>query len=220
MKKKHEKSIIDAFSSHFLKKGKSLGKNTNRFSLDGQDAILGADYIFTESTKFALVEFKYEEPDLMTEGGKELRHTLCLKLEIEKIRQNQSLQCHYIAWSKKKSERREVFFNRYYPEICNKKIFPKSILSVSSPFTSSRLKADELISQFLEGSIGSSFEVFNDYVNWILKIGDKDGSHVEVMLDNPDSDQLYILEFSSLDLLNSWLIQNQPSPTPSSSPSP
>ncbi len=109
MKKKHEKSIIDAFSSHFLKKGKSLGKNTNRFSLDGQDAILGADYIFTESTKFALVEFKYEEPDLMTEGGKELRHTLCLKLEIEKIRQNQSLQCHYIAWSKKNQKDAKCF---------------------------------------------------------------------------------------------------------------
>jgi hypothetical protein len=221
MRKKHEQSVIDAFSNYFLKKGQSLGKNTNRFSLDGQDSILGADYILTESTNFALLEFKYEDRDLKAEGDKELRKTLCLMLDSETIRRNQSLQCHFIAWSEKRLEKRSIFFNKYYPEICNNVIFPRSGLRNSNPDTSSRGSADNLIEQFFEGSIGSSFGVFNRYVNWLLRIGGKEGANVEVMLDNPDSNKFEILEFNSLDLLNNWLIQNGPQPESSpSSPSP
>jgi hypothetical protein len=222
MRKKHEQSVIDAFSNYFLKKGQSRGKNTNRLSLDGQDSILGADYIFTESSNFALVEFKYEERDLKAEGDKDLRKTLCAMLDSETSRRYQSLQCHYIAWSKKQQERRGILFNKYYPEICNKAIFPLSILRNSNPDVSSRVSADNLINQFLDGSIGSTFEVFNRYVNWLLSIGGKEGTGIEVMLDNPDSNELEILEFSSLNLLNNWLIQNrpQPAPSPPSSPSP
>jgi hypothetical protein len=70
MRKKHEQSVIDSFSNFFLTKGQSRGKTTNRLSLDGQDSILGADYIFTENSNFALVEFKYEDRDLKSEGDK------------------------------------------------------------------------------------------------------------------------------------------------------
>ncbi|WP_146184888.1 hypothetical protein [Aeromonas sp. HMWF015] len=141
-------------------------------------------------------------------------------LDSEKVRLNQSLQCHYIAWSKKQNERRNVVFNKYYPEICNKMIFPSSTLRNTTPETSSRVSADNLIDQFLDGSIGSSFEVFNRYVNWLLSIGGKQGTSVEVMLDNPDSNELDILEFSSLELLNNWLVKNRPRLSPSQSPSP
>ncbi|TMX70611.1 hypothetical protein [Vibrio rotiferianus] len=220
MRRKHEQSVIDAFSNYFLKQGQSRGKITNRLSLDGQDSILGADYIFTENSNFALVEFKYEDHDLKAEGDKELRSTLCTMLDNELVRRNQSLQCHYIAWSKKQQERRRVLFNKYYPEICNSAIFPLTNLRNSSPETSSRVSADHLIDQFFDGSVGASFEVFNQYVDWLLSIGGKEGTGVEVMLDNPDSNELDILEFSSLELLNNWLIQNRPQPAPSWSPSP
>lgn len=220
MRKKHEQSVIDSFSNHYFKKGKSLGRITNRLSLDGQDSILGADYIFTESIRFTLVEFKYEERDLKTEGDKKLRNVLCHRLDSEIVMRNQSLQCHYIAWSKKHQERRGVFFNKYYPEICNKEIFTRTSLVNAIPDASSRVSADKFIDQLLEGSIGSSFKVFNRYINWLLEIGDNAGESVEVMLDNPDSNQLDILEFSSLDLLNDWLTQNRPQRAPSSSSSP
>ncbi|MCZ0746694.1 hypothetical protein [Vibrio parahaemolyticus] len=220
MRRKHEQSIIDAFSNYFLKKGQSRGKTTNRLSLDGQDSILGADYIFTENSNFALVEFKYEDYDLKAEGDKELRSTLCTMLDSEVVRRNQSLQCHYIAWSRKQQERRGVLFNKYYPEICNKAIFPRMSLRNTTPDISSRVSAANLVDQFLDGSAGASFEVFNRYVNWLLSIGGKQGTGVEVMLDNPDSNELDILEFSSLELLNNWLIQNRPQRAPSRSPSP
>lgn len=214
MRKKHEQSVIDAFSNYFLRKGQSLGKTTNRLSLDGQDSLLGADYIFTENSNFALVEFKYEHRDLKAEGDKSLRNTLCTLLDNETIRRNQSLQCHYIAWSQKLQESRCILFNKYYPEICNNAIFPLSTLRSSNPNVTSRVSADNLINQFFDGSVGSTFEVFNRYVNWLLSIGGKEGTGVEVMLDNPDSNELDILEFSSLNLLNDWLIQNRPAPAP------
>jgi hypothetical protein len=135
-------------------------------------------------------------------------------------RRNQSLQCHYIAWSNKQQERRGILFNKYYPEICNKAIFPLSKLRNLNPDSSSRISADNLVNEFLNGSVGSTFEVFNRYVNWLLSIGGKEGTGVEVMLDNPDSNELEILEFSSLNLLNNWLIQNRLPAAPSPSPSP
>lgn len=210
MRKRHEQSLIDAFSKHFLQIAKDRGRTALSLSLDGQDSVLGADYIFTEGTNFAMVEFKYEVVDLKAEGKKELRSALCINLDREKFRRNQSLQCHYIAWSEKQSEKREILVNKYYPEICNNDIFPHSILRNSNHDTSSRVCADNLIYDFIDGSIGSGFEIFNNYVNWLLSIAGKEGVGVEVMLDNPDSDQLDILEFNSLNLLNDWLFKNRP----------
>lgn len=221
MKRKHEQSIIDSFSNYFLKAGEIRGRQTNRFSLDGQDSTLGADYIFTSNTKFALVEFKYEESDIVAEGKKPLRKTLCLRLDQDLPRKNQSLQCHYIAWSKKETSR-HILFNKYYLEVCNRELFSNSSLRNSRKDTASRIRAEELVDEFLGGDIGSNFETFNRYTNWLISIGDKEGSGVEVMLDNPDSNSLEILEFASLELVNDWLNDNRPAPVsrPSNSPSP
>jgi hypothetical protein len=124
MRKKHEQSVIDSFANYFLSKGRLLGKQVNRLSVDGQDSLLGADYIFTATTNFALVEFKYEENDLKSEGTKALRLKLCRMLDQNDLRLEQSLQCHFVAWSNKQQEIRQVFFNKYRTEICNKEIFP------------------------------------------------------------------------------------------------
>jgi hypothetical protein len=119
MRRKHEQSVIDAFSNYFLKVGHQLGRQTNRFSLDGQDSVLGGDYIFTSNTNFALVEFKYEKGDLKAEGDKRLRKLLCEKLDADEARLSQSLQCHFIAWSQKYIAR-NIYFNKYHAEICTR----------------------------------------------------------------------------------------------------
>lgn len=221
MRKKHEQSVIDSFAEHFLSKGKLLGKQVNKLSVDGQDSLLGADYIFTATTNFALVEFKYEENDLKSERTKELRFKLCKMLDQNGPRLEQSLQCHFVAWSNKEQEIRKVIFNKYRSEICNKEIFPQSILKRTTPDKSTRVSANKLINDFFDGKIGTSFDNFNNYIKWLLKLCDKEGTNIEVMLDNPDSNELEILEFSSLELLNTWLIRNNPQPSPTSwSPSP
>jgi len=219
LRRKHEQSVIDAFSNYFLKVGAQRGRRTHRFSLDGQDSILGADYIFTSNTNFALVEFKYEQRDLKAEGDKRLRRILCEKLEVDKTRLNQSLQCHFIAWSQKE-EVRKIYFNKYYPEICSREIFPQAELHRAQGDPSSRIQAQRMVTSFLDGDLGTNFRTFQLYTQWLLSIGETGEGGVELMLDNPDSNDLEILEFSNLDLVNDWIIQNGPTSAPSSSPGP
>ena len=209
MKKKHEQSIIDAFSNYFLKQGKEHGRQAHRLSVDGQDSLLGADYIFTSNSKFALVEFKYELKDILAEGKKDLRETMCLLLDKTPPRLKQSLECHYIAWSEL-AQTRKIHFNKYHPEVCNSKTFPGSGLSAPQPNKDYRLRAEELVDKFLNGAIGSEYETFRKYTNWLLNIAGSQSEGIEVMLDNPDSNQLDILDFKNLDLLNDWLIKNRP----------
>ncbi|WEM43895.1 hypothetical protein PTW35_09005 [Photobacterium sp. DA100] len=210
MRRKHEQSVVDAFSNQFARQATDRGRAMSRCSLDGQDSILGADYIFTTTTNFALVEFKYEERDIRAEGNKSLRERLCLLLDDDVSRRSQSLKCHYIAWSKKRQQR-SVVFNKYYPEVCNKNIFPQALQMVQDEGDiTSRQNANEVIDKFLNGEIGSNYYTFKQYTNWLLSIGGHEGSTVEVMLDNPDSDQLEILDFPSLELMKNWLDHNRP----------
>ncbi|MES2822482.1 MAG: hypothetical protein V4732_02690 [Pseudomonadota bacterium] len=216
MRRKHEQSLIDLFVKHLHRVGSLNGRNTYQFSLDGQDAILGADYIFTTDTSFVLVEFKYEELDLPSEGKKELRKLMCELLSEDYKALDKSLMCHFVAWSKKQ-ETRELYFNRYYPEICNQKIFPGSMLLADNKDSSGRMYADILITDFLNGIVGANFNVFKQYTDWLLSLGETGDGGIEVMLDNPETNQLEIIEFSDLDMLNDWLIKNDPSSAPSSS---
>jgi len=211
MQRKHEQSVADSFSNHFSKVAMQQGRTLNRCSLDGQDAILGADYIFTTTTKFALIEFKFEERDIKAESRKSLRAQLCTLLDSEMNRRSQSLQCHYIAWSKRR-QTRTVHFNNYYPEVCNNQVFDPLVTPLinQQKQISSRINADVVIESFLNGDIGSNYYTFKQYTNWLMSLGGHEGSTVEVMLDNPASEQLEILDFTSLDLMKSWLDHNQP----------
>lgn len=212
MNRKHEQSVADSFSNHFMRFAGQQGKQINRCSLDGQDAILGADYIFTDASNFSLIEFKYEEGDIRAEGRKPLRSQLCLRLDHEKSRRLQSLKCHYIAWSHKRRNR-TVELNQYYPEVCNKVIFPDEhypLLMHDEPQVQSRISADAMFTGFLNGNIGSNYFTFKQYTNWLMSLGGHEESTIEVMLDNPDSDQLDIIDFPSLELMKNWLDHNKP----------
>ncbi|EHV9709086.1 hypothetical protein NI385_17915 [Vibrio parahaemolyticus] len=213
MNRKHEQSIADSFSNHFTRYAATQGRQVNRCSLDGQDAILGADYIFTDTSNFALIEFKYEERDIRAEGRKPLRSQLCVRLDQEQNRQLQSLKCHYIAWSRKRSNR-TVELNQYYPEVCNNAIFTDTSypqLVQDEPQIQSRISADAAFTSFLNGDIGSNYYTFKQYTNWLMTLGGHEGSTIEVMLDNPDSDQLDIIDFPSIELMKNWLDHNKPS---------
>jgi hypothetical protein len=212
MNRKHEQSIADSFSNHFKRFAGQQGKQINRCSLDGQDAILGADYIFTDTSNFALIEFKYEQRDIRAEGRKPLRSQLCVRLDQEQNRMLQSLKCHYIAWSRKKHNR-TVELNQYYPEVCNNAIFSDEQyprLIHDEPQVLSRISSDAVFKRFLNGDIGSNYYTFKQYTNWLMSLGGHEGSTIEVMLDNPNSDQLDIIDFPSLELMKNWLDHNKP----------
>lgn len=214
MKKKHETSTINGFFDRFKSIAGKHGRELTRCSTDGQDSILGADYVFTNNTKFVLTEFKYEENDLHSEKIKSRRLRLCKLLDKDAVRLRQSLKCHYIAWSVKKHTR-TIQFNKYYHEICNAAVFGNnSNLLNDTPDYKERISADSLIEDFLSDQIGANYKLFEVYTNWLLDIEGKSGDGIELMLNNPDSDQLELLDFNSVRELKIWLDQNKPKPRP------
>lgn len=210
LERSHEKSVIDGFFDKFSDISKSKGRTLTRCSTDGQDRELGADYIFTNNTKFVLVEFKYEEDKLSSEKRKERRLKLCKILDKDAKRLQQSLKCHYVAWSEKK-HKRTIKFNKYHSEICNSIIFGDSSgLANLEPKISERVLADNLIEDFLGDRVGASYKLFEVYVNWLLGLEGNDQGELELMLNNPDSEQLELLDFHSVHELKVWLDYNKP----------
>ncbi|MEZ8018550.1 MULTISPECIES: hypothetical protein [unclassified Vibrio] len=220
MEKKHEQSIIDGFFDHFKEVAIEKGEKLTRCSSDGQDSLLGGDYIFTNNTMFVLAEFKYEESDIKTENKKARRLNLCVQLDEDSRRLQQSLQCHYIGWSTK-SNGRTVEFNKYYYEVCNTSVFSKFVpLKQSAANYKERKKADKLIDDFLNGEIGASYKVFEVYIDWLLALEEDSNSGVELITRDPYSKTMKMIDFKSVYDLKVWLDYNKPAPKVSSKPAP
>lgn len=73
------------------------------------------------------------------------------------------------------------------------------------------MQAELLIRHFLNGTVGAHFNIFKQYIDWLLVLGETGDGGIELLVDNPDSDRLEMLEFSDLNMLNDWLIKNDPS---------
>ncbi|QDC95466.1 hypothetical protein [Vibrio furnissii] len=212
MKRKKEQSAIDGFFKHFHRAAEKMNRRAVNCSMDGMDTILGADYIFTDNVTFALTEFKHDEKDLKSEAEKHRRESLCIALDSDVIKANLANQCHYISWTKKTEElRRVIYFNKYKHQICNRTIFgDESNLKNDKPSVKP-MPAREFISLFLQHKIGTNFELFNHYVEWLLEREEED-SGVEILLDDPDDENCGLIEFESLSELRGWLSKYTPTP--------
>ena len=206
MRKKHEQSVIDGVYNAFHRVAHTRNRELVRCSMDGQDAIYGGDYIFTDSSRFLLVEFKYEESDLCSEKKKDKRRTLCLRLDHEEVYRKLSLKCHYVAWSTKRHTR-TVLFNRYYPQICNQRVFgPTSGLSSKEPELAHRKEADDIFEGFLDQKEGSTYYEFRKYTDWLSSLTGAGGvTDMELIMDDPKSNQLKFLEFPSIESFKLWM---------------
>ena len=222
MKRKHEQSVIDSFSRYMERSASDSGRQVTRCSLDGQDTVLGADYIFTNHTKILMVEFKYEKSDIEHEANKPRRLKLCRILEAEDIWRQLSLQCHYVAWSEVLEiglvKRRGVNFNAYYAEVCNQDIFGKSSgLVRERAHHGLMLKAQHLVKDFLSGDLGTDFVTFERYTDWLMSLEGNGETGIELIVDHPDREELLLMEFSSVGDLKTWLDSpnyESPKPTP------
>src|SRR4051794_31743466 len=97
------------------------GCRFHSFSFDGQDRDVGADYVLTDADRFAIVEFKYSESDLVSEKLKRRRLTLCQMLETRDDMRALHDFCHFISWSEARTKR--IITNIYRHEICTQRIF-------------------------------------------------------------------------------------------------
>lgn len=215
LKRSHEQSVIDGFFDRFREAAINRGLRFFRCSLDGQDMLTGADYLFTQSTWFALVEFKYEEPEIADERSKQRRFALCKALDIDQVRRSQHESCHFIGWSSRSP--RTVLLNIYRHEVCHQALWRnESELSLPRPKTETRIEADQFISDFFrqDDSAGSSFENFDSYLKWLLGTGGNNGpTDIELLLYNQGDSRCVFHEFSSLAALKSWFDNNPPQTT-------
>ncbi len=218
LKRKHEQSVIDAFFHHLVRAANRQGKKFVYCSLDGQDRLVGADYLLTETTKFIIAEFKYDENDIASERNKPLRHTMCTRLENEPNRQDEHENSHFIAWSSGLLMK-IIHLNQYSNEVCNREVLGFECgLNSAAPIIQKRITADEFIGQCLSGEIGLPFESFHSYVTWLMEnpddgSGDGPQAFIELLLQDESRDDLTLIGFSSLVELKNWLDNNYPETT-------
>lgn len=220
MKRKKEQSVIDGFFNFLRRRVEKKERQFVKCSMDGMDTVLGADYIFSDNTTFLLTEFKFDKSDLIKEAEKPRRLNLCRKLDIDILKLQQSLRCHYIAWSEVIPEnRRRIYFNPYQPEICNRTIFgTDSGLKNMLANHKNKKPASEIIDCFIAHEIGASFDLFDSYVTWLISLEGEDGSAVEILIDDPESDECDLQGFDSLKELKLWLDKHTPKPEPKPAP--
>lgn len=206
----HEQSVADAFRDYIREKAQKFGTQVHSFSLDGQDRDAGADYLFTDANRFAIVEFKYSESNLVSEKFKTRREKLCLMLEQCIDMKSKHDQCHFIAWTSGMSLAMRL--NIYRHEICNQSVFGATCgLSNNTPHTTDRVEANSFVKEFIEGTPPRSLSLrdFEIYLAWLLTdTSNSTNSTLELLTRDPSSDNLSMVRLNSIAEAQTWLKKN------------
>ena len=200
-----EQSVADIFNEHMREKCNGAGTKFHRFSLGGQDRDTGADYLISNSSSFALIEFKHSEADLVSERSKSCREQLCLLLHKNKKMRDIHDRCHFVAW--RYSVSGTLRCAPYRTEICNQLVFPNcASLTRQRPLKSKRLPADTYCDQFISPPpVRHAAKVeFEQYLAWLMK--DASGSSQEsVELMARGSVGCTAIRFDSVDAAYRWM---------------
>jgi len=202
-----ENSVAKYFGEYFIHAALQQGFMPHTFPLDGQDRDVGADYLFSDSTNFALIEFKSYEDDIASEKKKPRRRTLCQLLPITIGMQNLHDRCHFIGWL---GGNGTAIFNIYRKEVCNRRVFDDHNLPAGA-LVSSRQPAKDFTTGFLEGHNSLDFGEFETYLEWLMKdtsgsdSGSDSGSISVVAM--TDENECILKEFNSLKEIHQWMQQ-------------
>lgn len=213
----HEQSVADAFNEYMRERAKQLGRRVHSFSLDGQDRDAGADYLLTDANRFALVEFKYSEGNLVSEKHKSRRLSLCRGLEQRMDMRSLHDLCHFIAWTS--GQPLAVKVNIYRHEICNRSVFGSDCgLNQSSPDATGRAGAGSFATEFLTAanSRSLSFREFEIYLAWLLAdTSASTSSTLELLTRNSNLNDLTMVRLNSIAEAQAWLqAHSPPAPAP------
>jgi hypothetical protein len=229
---KHEQSLADCFNSYMRKVACELNKHVLSFALDGQDRVAGADYLLSDTSRFAMVEFKYLEGDLKSERFKPRRLALCKGLQLQVDMRDRHDLAHFIAWgsaiggveSHRQSRHSGLLqINTYRNEICNCSVFGASCGLHRSPLESGRGRelAEAFATEFLtKDSRSLSLHEFEKYLAWVLEdTSESSSSTLELLISDPDF--CCLVELNSIAEAHAWMQAHYPlssalAPTPGS----
>lgn len=211
----HEQSFADIFNAFMRSKALEYGCRFHSFSLDGQDRDTGADYVLTDSDRFAIVEFKYSQGGLVSEKYKPRRLTLCRQLLRRDDMRVLHDKCHFISWAD--GDSRAVKTNIYRNEICTQAVFGSACgLPALNPTSATRVPAAIFAQDFFgkNGAKSLSLVEFESYVAWVLtETSASTTSTIELIAHNPTSHDLALIRLNSIAEAQEW-VQAHVSPPP------
>jgi hypothetical protein len=213
---KHEQSFADEFNAFMRSKALQYGCGFHSFSLDGQDRDAGADYLITDSNRFAIVEFKYTQNDLVSEKHKLRRLTLCRELQNRVDMRAYHDACHFVSWTESSSG--QVRTNIYRHEICTQRVFGReSGLSAQEPIGNTWVSAATFARDFFRQGGGRSLSLaeFEGYIAWVLtETSASTTSTLELMAHNPNSNDLVLVRLNSIAQAQEWVRDHVAPPPP------
>ena len=210
----HEQSLADAFNVFMRGQALERGYRFHSFSLDGQDRDTGADYVLTDADRFSIVEFKYTERDLVSEGHKPRRLQLCTALLDREDMRKLHDRCHYISWADGPSA--IVMVNIYRHEVCTQSVFgPTSGLPALVATPKTRVATLDFAQEFfrLRGGKSLSLAQFESYISWLLtETSGSTRATLELLAYNPFSKDLALVRLNSISEAQSWVREHLPLP--------
>jgi len=218
----HEQSIANEFNSYMRDRAMMLGYNIHSFSLDGQDRDVGADYVLSDASRFALVEFKYQFANLISEKHKSRRLALCQGLASRQDMREYHDSCHFVAWAELPAMTMQM--NVYRKEICNRRVFsdPSGLPDEVAQIVG-RVRPRAFVEQFFDHEYDRSLslEEFNEYLGWVMtETSGATQSTVELIARDPNADDLVLVRLPSITSAHDWLQQNWPSQSSGPGPAP
>ncbi|GGD92741.1 hypothetical protein GCM10011390_09330 [Aureimonas endophytica] len=207
---KIETTVAFEFSNYFKDVASEFGYKGYAFPLNGQDRDAGADFLLSQTTTFALVEFKSDETDIKKEKIKPKRLQLCRLLELNPQMQALHDITHFVGWANAKSA---IHFNIYRHEVCNRLIFTGDYqLQAMGPGSASRKNSYDFVTEFLNGRLSLPLEAFEAYLVWLLEDASSSGqSSLSVAARDPHSKECMLTRFSTIRELYDWMNEKKPS---------
>lgn len=203
----HEQSLANDFRD-FMKARVPPRYRFHSFSLDGQDRDAGADYLLTDASRFALIEFKWCEQNLASEKAKKRRLKLCRQLAVRRDMRALHDLCHFIAWSDLAAGN-VLKMNVYRHEICCKAVFgTASGLLQEVPMTEARWLSGAFARDFFREDGGKSLSLteFEAYLQWVLtETSDSTKTTLELISYDPTDENMASVRLNSIAEARDWV---------------
>jgi hypothetical protein len=214
-----ESAAIEQFSKWFTAQAVPHKMNLLHLPLSGQDEDVGADSLFTDATRFTLVEFKYSAAQLADETDKEKRKTLCQELaQVKGQPKAWHKQCHFICWTEgdkvaalNGSAALKTKLNVYSNQICHAGVFPDCGNLAKAAVTSTTMSAEKFSREYFQGKHSLEWNDFDQYLKWLLKIAGSAATSLQVIVHEPGR-TLKLYHCSSLEALRKWVKRRKPKP--------
>ncbi|MBH9642362.1 hypothetical protein [Burkholderia vietnamiensis] len=198
----NEAGVISVFKQTLKEIAETSNLHFNDYPLGGQDRYTLADDFWVSYDHFAIVESKWSEKQLGSEGAKFKRlQALCKALANEPSMAALHAQCHQIAWRDSKTKR--LMSRVYRDEICCHH-FPKTCNNITNK--TSAITIDDFGEKFFGRPPSHCLKIddFITYIRWLTKVITGTEREITVLARGKDTEGYTISsEISLIDLRNS-----------------